>query len=306
MNTVTVTLGTLIDRTILHLEGAMDRPLSRTLAEALLADATDVTFTVDDAEGISVSDVLEVGSELMLVTAKSADPVPIVTVSRGYYFTTVAAHAIGAAVAINPRHPRRRIAEAIRRAPARMEALGLPLIISDTFNRTDDMKYVEMPAETRDVLSVGYISLVDGRWYDVSAWRFVDNVPTAKVASGKMVRLSRRIGNDDDLEINYRVPYRWSSHPDDPDETDTIDLYEGTDDLPSLYASAFMLAAREIARTDIDRAEEWNQSEPSRGGVSASVLRLQWQEFYRALDEARRLVPSMPLHRPYQRSPRLI
>lgn len=290
----------------MHLEGAVDRPLTRTLASALTASASSNTFTLDDADGVSVSDVLEVGSELLLVTAKTDDPAPVITVSRGYYFTTVAAHAIADVVAVNPRHPRRRIAEAIRRATARLEALGLPLVVSDTFNRTDDMKYVEMPEETRDVLSVGYISLVDGRWYDVGAWRFIDNVPTDKVTSGKILRLSRRIGNDDDLEISYRTPYRWSSFPDDPAEDDTITLYEGTDDLPSLYASAFMLAAREIARTDIDRAEEWNQGEPSRGGVSASVLRLQWQEFYRAMDEARRLVPSMPLHRPYQRAPRLI
>ena len=115
MNTISVTLGTLIDRTIMHLEGATDRPLTRTLASALTASATDVTFTLDDADGISVSDVVEVGSELLLVTAKNSDPVPVITVSRGYYFTTVAAHAIGDVVAVNPRHPRRRIAEAIRR-----------------------------------------------------------------------------------------------------------------------------------------------------------------------------------------------
>lgn len=301
MNTVEVTFGDLIDRVLLDMQSPAAVPQIVVLSSAMTD--TSGTFTVVDATPVNVSDVLEVGSELMLVTAKTSDTVPVFTAHRGYYGTVAGDHDSGDVVYVNPALSRHRIGEALRRSFSRLEALGLPLIESDTFNRVVDNKYVEMPAETRDVLRVGYVA-TDGRWWDLGRWTFIDTVPTSVSSTGKLLRLSRVIHDEDDLVITYRVPYRWSSHPDAPTEADTVTMVEGTEDLPVLYAVAWLMRSREIARMDLSRADEWNQGEPSRSGVSTAVVRLQWQEFYRALDEAKRLVPSMPVHRPFVPMPR--
>ena len=298
MNTISVTLSSLVDRVLLELQDPTTMPLHSTLAAGITASET--TLTLASADSVNISDVLECGSELMLVTGKTSDPIPVITVSRGYYSSTAAVHAIGAVVAVNPRHPRVRVADAIKRAYPRLEALGLPLVETTTMNRAAGAQYVVLAESTRDVLRVGYVHTVSGRWYDLGNWEMIDNYPTSLVASGKVLRLSSAISDDDDLQVTCQVPYRWSTWPAAPTEAATITMVEGSEDLPAVYATAWLLSRREIARTDLSRSEEWNQGEPSRGGVSAATVRLQWQEFYRALDEAKRLVPgSVPVHRPY-------
>lgn len=302
MNTVSVSLATLINNTVLRLEGSNDRALVTTINDAI--DADDTSITVADAAGISISDVLELESESVLVTAKTDDAVPVITIARGYYFSTAATHAAATVCSVNTRYPRVRIATAIQSAFGRMEALGLPLVMSDNYSRTTDKKYVLLPAATRDVLAV-YYTATDGRLWPLDGWTYFDTMDPAEFATGKILRLPRYLQNEDSIQIVTRIPYRWDSYPDPPDDTAEITLYEGTEDLPCLYACAWLLASREISRMNVDRAEEWNQGEASRGGISASVLRLQWQEFYRSLEEAKRLVPAMPVHRPYRRTPRL-
>lgn len=306
MNQVTVALSELIDRVIYQMHTPIDLPLATVSTMSMPALAYETDLTLGDADMVSANDVLEIDSELLLVVNKTADLNPILTCSRGYYGTEVAEHAAGTVVKVNPRHPRARIAEAVRRAFPRLEALGLPLHDTKVYNRVPGLRQVELDADTRDVTRVSYVNGVTGLIVDLDGWRIYDQVPTSLSSTGKMLRLPRYIADDDDLYITRRVPYRWSTHPSAPDESATITMIEGTEDLPALYAAAWLVARRDIARTEIDRAEEWIAGEPSRGGVSSGVVRLMWQEFYRALDEARRLEPAAPLHRPFVPMPKVI
>jgi len=302
MLTTSVTLGSLVSRALLDLQDPATVPLSTTLTGTLAINGTTCSLT--DASSVFVSDVLEIGSELLLVTAKTSDAVPVLTVARGYYGSTAVQHTTSEVVYVRPKYPRIRIAEAIKRSFSRLEALGLPLVTSATFRRSTGAKAVVMPATTRDVLRVGYFA-GDGRYWDLDAWEFFDDVPTSKISTGKLLRIPRYVSDTDDLEITYRIPYRWSSYPNAPGETDTITMIEGTDELPAVYAAAWILSRREMKRTEIESAEEWNQGEASRSGVSGATVRQQWQEFYRMLDEARRLTPAPAVHRPYRKMQRL-
>jgi hypothetical protein len=293
MSTVTVTLGSLIDRALLELQGPAEQGMRVVLADSGLDNTGGTTFTLLAIDGITSAnptDLIEFGSELVLVTEKTDDPVPVYTCARAYYMTTAAAHVAGSIGHVNPSHPRRRVAEGIRRSFARLEALGIPNRKVNTFVRSDGFSYLEMPADTRDVLQVLYWG-TDGRLLPLDGWRFFDTVPTAKFSTGKALNLGRYVADEDELEIVYTTPYRWSSFPDDPTEDATIVMVEGTEDLPALYASAWVLSAREISRSELDRSEEWNRSEPLERGQSGALVRARWQEFYRALDEARRLDP---------------
>lgn len=301
--TVAISLGTLVDRTLTALQGPESEPAFTRINGTVTTSGDISTFLVDDPDNISVSNWLQVGAETMLVTAKSADTDPIITVQRGYYRSTTETLANDNLVHINPRYPRVRVAEAIKRCFNRLESLGLPLVETTTITRETDLKYAEVPANTRDVLRIFYLG-TDGHPLNIDGWEYIDAGESIST-TGKLVRLPRYVANADTLYMQYRVPYRWASYPDEPNETDEVSMIEGTEDLPVLYAVAWLLGGREIQRQEADVSTEWNEAEPSRNGASISLLRFRWQEFYQAVDLARRLVPAMPLHRPYRKMPRL-
>lgn len=299
MNTISVTLGALIDKALLELQSPVGGGRQVVMSGTILTGTDSTQFTLGAGAVVSPSDVIQFSDELVLVTAVEAG---VVTVSRGYYGTLKQVYQEGQIGYVNPTWPRKRIAEGVKRSFARLESLGVPLIRSATFARVAGMQYITMPAETRDVLHVGYLD-ASGRFWDIPSWRYFQDMPTSKIATGKIVRLPSYVADTDELEITYRVPYRWANHPAEPFGDTTIEVPEGAEDLPAAYAAAWCLSAREISRTELDVAEEWNRGEPQRGGVSLSVVRAKWQEFYRALDEARRLNP-IQTHRPYVRKTR--
>lgn len=300
MNTLEVTLGSLVDRALLQLQAAPEQGRQVVLGESLTT--TDTQFQLTGSNALQVSDLVEFGTELMLVVAKSQDANPIYTVARGYYQTTAATHTINDIGETNPQWNRVRVAEGVKRSFRTIEAAGVFVLRAELLvpelSLNESRYVIPMPEETRDVWSVRGTDL-----YELGRWEFVDDLPKSEYSTGKLVRLPISAGTTSDFYVTYRVPYRWDSFPDAPDEDSTIELPEGTEDIPAHYAAAWCLSAREISRTELDRAEEWGKTEPIRGGASLAHARALWQEFYRSLDEARRLDPPPP-RRPFVRRPR--
>lgn len=289
-NLLTVSLATLVDRALRDVRNQHEVGKPTALSAAINSTETQLTLTAEANE----TDTLEFGSELMLVTVKSSDPTPVYTVIRGYFDSTAASHASGAAGLINPTFTRRAATDGVMRSLSAIDSTrGLRLLkteeytpVPDPFDVNSSRFVIEVPSETRDV------------WYvrlgldEVPRWRFYDNVATATYSTGKVVRSP--CDDSAALSVTREVPLRWSSHPADPAESDTVELYEGAEWLPSCYATAYLLAGREYSRTDLDRSEEFGRTEPVRDGVSRSIVRDAWQTFYRKLDEARRLDTPMP------------
>lgn len=296
MNVVTVSLGQLVDGALAEVQAPHE--IGRALVRSAALNASETTFTLSDPLNVNPADVLEFASELMLVVGKTSDPSPVFTVSRGYAQTTATTHPGTQTGTVNPQFNRKRVAAAIVQSFPCMEANGLVLIrnttvvaVADSTNRI----YLPMPSETRDVWSVRK-GLVDA-----SRWEFIDNLPSvAPYTTGRVVRMARNVTVGDSFFVQYRTPYRWSTFPAAPDEAATIDVLEGAESVPIAYALAWLVSKREISRSEIDRSQEWQAGEPLRGGVSTGQVRALWQEFYRKLDEARRLDPPSP-RRPYLR-----
>ncbi len=297
MNLVSLQMSTLIDRTLEEVQAPAEVGRTVVLVTALAAADTQSALTGTAA----VTNVIEFGSELLLVTAKTADVIPIYTFRRGYYGTTAAAQTVGAVGYLDPQFPRYRVMQAVRRAFDALEAMGVPLIKSEMLTPaaspfTGDTQLTLDPGEAvREVLDVRL------NQYSVANWEFIDNVPVAEAPSGNLIRLRWGADSADTFSVTYRVPYRWSSTP--VTEASTIEVPEGAEFLPSAYAAAWLCNAREVSRHDLDRVSEWTEGEPTRAGVSARMVQAQWQAFYRRLDEARRLNP-IPKRRPYVRRAR--
>lgn len=304
MQTVSVTLGSLIDSALFELEGASERPRPVTIGATALTTVNDVQFTLS-AGSLQVSDLVEFGSELVLVTAKSADATPIYTVARAYYNTTAVAQVSGTVGTVNPPFPRRRVADAVNRCLVRLEALGVPLTVVDGFLREAGLRYIELPTGVRRVIRVTYVNPTSGRISPIDGWT-VEDVPTGYSPSGKVLHLPWYVADSDTLQVTYQTPYAWSTSPAFPSESATVTLPVGASDLPGSYAAAWLVSAREVSRQELDRSEEWARTEMLRGGGSGALVRAKWQEFYRALDEAQRVVAfEVPKHRPYVPAPRV-
>lgn len=303
MLTVTRTLDQLVDDALVEIARYDERGYQVTTTTPLAP--TDTVVSVDDGLRVSISDVLELDSELMLVSGKSNDVNPSLTVSRGYDGSTAVAHSTGLHGTVNPMFSRRRAGKAIIRAFARLEASRIYNVTSVQLTRDAGIEHFELPVDCRDVLRVGYFDIFGRFEPNVSGWRFFDDIPTSLVASGRIVRVPRYVTDTDNLVATYRTPFRWSTFPTEPTGSATMSMPEGTEDLPSLYAVAWLCSRRELSRQDIDRSEEWNRTQGYTNGVSSGLVKQMWSEFYRAVDEASRLyVPEIT--RPFIRNRRYL
>lgn len=297
-NTVSVTMSTLVDRTLEQVQTFTE--LGKTVVRTNALTASETTFLLTGFTA-AVSDVLEFGTELMLVTAKSSAVDPVYTVSRGYYGTTAAAHDALEVGRLNPQWNRKRVATAIQDAFRALEAFDVIVltttVVTPTESAEDQNRFVlAVPADAREV------RIVRNDLVELTGWEFLEELPTADYPTGKVIRLPRWIDTTHDFAVVYRGPYRWSTYPDTPDEDATITVPEGADSLPCAYAAAWLLSSREISRQELDRGQEYSTTEPVRGGISAALVRSMWAEFYRKLDEVRRMDPA-PTRRPFVRRP---
>lgn len=294
--TVTRTLGDMIEETLDNLYRMSERPYETTVGSDDLSTVSDTQMTLADPGAVARTTKLEIGSEVLLVTAKSSDATPVFTVSRGYGNTTKTTHATGDVVKINPTWHRYELERWIKRCYQTVLNSKLPNIESQVMNRTTGLQYIEMPADTVDVYSVRHLSSITGRMIDIGYWQYEDQIPTSVIQSGKIVRVSAEIDDADDLIVTYQVPYEWSG----TGETAEINQPLGSDDLAPLWAAAYAVARREVSRSELDKIEEWNQEQAIRAGVNLRLLRDMWGEFYRRLDEAKN-IHRVPRHRPYRK-----
>lgn len=299
MNLVTVPLSTLVERALKPVRGPYE--VGQPVVRAASLDAVQNTFTLSTL--VAPTTVLEFGTELMYVTLRSNDPNPVYTVIRGYFGTTAVTHGANEPGLISPTFTRRAAMDGVISSINAIDAV-MPIVVSQRITPVDDpaetvegRTILPMPEETREVWEVRYGLDRLPRWY------LEKDLPTVEYSTGKVIRLPYGWPTDKPLLVTYSVPYRWSSFPDEPDETASIDLPEEAAQLPALYASAWLLSGREVSRHDIDRSEEWARTEPLRGGVSGQMVQRKWQEFYRSLDEAQRLDKPLP-RRPFVGVPR--
>lgn len=302
--TTSVSLGTLIDETMSRLYRHSERPLQVTLSGApSSASSTSINLATGDASKLSITDVIEINQEAMLITAVNTST-DIVTVSRGYAGTTASGdHVATDPVLVQPGHLRADVSRFVQRCLSGPMGVYLPSMTTESKYRVAGKQYIEMPATTQRVLSVRHLISVTGRIIDVGGWQFEEDLPTGMVSTGKALRVPSTVEDDDELIVMYVTPYTWSVTP--PTEAATVSLPMACEDLPSLYAAAYAITGNEITRLDLDQIEEWNQDAAVRQGFNVRLMRELWGEFYRRIDEAKR-VQNLPRVRPYRKMPHVI
>lgn len=294
--TVSVTLEDLVEETLDSLYRANERPARVIVGSNALDNAADTTFTLSTGT-LSITDRVEGPlGELMLVTAKSEDATPVYTVARGYQNTTAAGgHATNAVLLKNPLYGRAEVIRWINRCVSSFMNAKLPYVEVNTYTVDSTDQWVELPADTLEVLRVRRYNEVTNDMDTLSAWQYQE-VPTTVATSGKVLMTPKTVDNDDSLIVDVWLPYEFS----DATEAGTISLPVAAQDLPVLWATAYALSRRQVSRTELDKIEEWNQDQAIRAGVSLRAVRDTWGEVYRRVDEAKEL-HRLPRNRPYRK-----
>jgi hypothetical protein len=297
MNLTTVTLGQLVDHA---LEGAQAPPeVGRLVVRPEPLGSGDGGFTLLDASIVSVTDTIEFADELVFVTAKSDDSASAsLTVIRGHYGTTARTHPANQVGTLNPRWSRKRVATLVRESFSTIEANGLPLVLTDPMvvPYTDPYDHwttlLPVPEGARRVYEVR------AGTNKIANRLTIENLPEGDYPNGLMVRLPNHLRSfDGPYSVTYQMPYRWSDDP--VTEDSTIYMPEGAEFLPALYAVWKLTSDREVSRSQVDRSEEWTSGRQDTG---PALVRLKREEFYGALDAARRLSPP-PKIRPHVSEP---
>ena len=308
----TYTGADLVDEVLANIYRVTEIPVTVVLATL---SATEITLAADyEWEDVGVGDVLEFDSELMKVVAKSDDATPAFTVRRGWDGTLTAAHTVGTEGRVNPPFPRHRVLAALGKGVRKLEA-WVPYIETLLLNKETDQAVVLVPPDTIAVLSVERALADTGKFIPLDAWRLVENLPANTFTTDqKAVMLPYSLLNDDDLYVTLQRPYRWNDPSVlilpggwggelTPFELGTINLPVGAELVPVAFATAYLAANREIGRLELDNTSEWSKSESARSLAPMTVIRELWAEFYRHLDEARR-IHRPPVHRPFVPMPK--
>lgn len=300
MITTSLTVSVLVEEALGNLYRTAERPKIVTLADGL-ADTVDTSFTLatsDDWQAVSPSDSVEFGSELVYVSAKTADAIPVFTCVRATEGTTAVAHVSGTGN-LNPPFPRYKVFNQVRDWFRRSNA-ALPLVSTESYTTPTTTMYMSVPADTLQVLRVAYINTSNGSFNEIGGWEFFDDIPVATMASGKMLGITALAATATSLLVT-----RWVQYPVPANEAATVSLQLGAEICPALYAAAMLVSKREVSRLELDNAVEWQKLEVIRNGQNLGITRDLWQQYYRAVDDAKRTYQP-PKFRPYRKMQRAI
>lgn len=301
MATTTLTLGDLVEQTLSHLYRDSERPLQASVgSNALTASAADVTMNLSSAQNVERSKRLEMGDEVVLVTAKTDDAIPTLTVARGYTGTDVAAHVTGDRVLVDPPWQRADVKKWVRQSFDRIMNRHLPLITVREYTKPSGSYMVELPVDTMRVLAVEHGNEVTGRVNPIGGWKYHSRLPVSLSSTGQGLRVPTIFSEFDTAVVTVQIPYSFS----DSTENGTVDVPIGGEDLPALWAAAYGQMRREVSRAELDKIEEWNQEQAIRSGQNLRMVRELWGEFYRSLDEVKSM-HYVPRHRPFIKMPRV-
>ena len=302
----TVTLEELVEDTLSTLYHDSERPLRVAVGSSALADASSTTFTLTTApSSLAVTDLLEYGEELMVVTGISDVADPVYTVSRGYAGTTaLGGIASGEYISKQPLWPRVRVRDAVLRFFKRDV---LPSIVSEQYNIDSSViQQITLPSNTMRVLGVRHSNPLDGRIIDLPYWQFEDYLPLVIASTGKALRVSKSIVVADEIIVTRRTPWEFTTSQDlDPASDDSIQMPVGSSNLPVLFATAYLLSGHEVKRSDLSSVGEWSQEAAIRNGTNIRLVAARWKEFWSAVDDARS-VQVIPKHRPFRKMARRI
>lgn len=265
------TRATLRDR-LEHLLGHAPRETS--LTSDITASAT--TVTLDSVSDVNVDTLLEIGAEIMLVTAVTGSDA---TVIRGYQSSEATTHSSGDRVRANVRYTRQNLNEALDTSVNNWLSTYMPRLVWDetTAGKWLPQRYVyTVPSEAQAVRDVawktpGYEEI---RYVGFSG---LDNYPSSIASTGKGVRVFEHGLYGQSVLVYYETAW-----PRLETDSDTVpdDFPPEADDLIVTGAALYLLGWRLTPKYRLDEtvfAREQRSSVPANANMRMmAMMRQEW------------------------------
>jgi len=265
-----------------------------------ITDGTSTTLSVQGlANGIAKGVVIEVGSELMYVTAVSGGSVSVI---RGYAGSTASStgHAVDSLVRVSPKFPTHRIIQALNDDLADLstpeQGLFQMKTTSFTYNAgVDGYNLTGLSNESvQSIYSVTYADAgSEASEPEVMNWRLKRNRDTASFSSGMALILYTGAWPGQKVTVSYKSPL--ASITDASTARSATGLQSTAYDLPPLGAAMALMTTTPIRREFLD-AEGTSRiaDEVPAGAISASFRDLMGRRRARVQAESARLASMYP------------
>lgn len=282
-----VTLDSLIDDTINRLQGFGVNNDQFTTLDADISPS-DTTIRVTDPGRISQG-IIEVGTELMMVSAASGNTATITPWGRGYRSTVAEAHVAGERVLMRPTYPRAQVARELNLTLAAI----YPTVyaVKQIEITVDPVKWqYALPADATRVL------LVEENLYgSLDGWRIVEDFDvrhganTADFASGVSLNLRRStLGT---LRVWYAArPAQFSALT---DQWSVTGLPESCRDVVILGAAVHLLPWLDTGRLPVESVEADAQENARQLGTALSVAKQLKADYDAALRREREALETL-------------
>ena len=245
------------------------------LALSMDASIASITYT-GILSGWGPTTVLEVGSELMLVTEVDTEN-KLATVVRGWLDTTKASHTTGAPIYLNPKMMRSDLMDLINDCLEDM--VGHDLYSTDVKSFTYDASLIGYDLVSGMVKVLRVDAETDSfskQWDTVLDWTEVDNADTTDFPSGNALMFQRALPLGASIRVVYSKPFT-------PVTSETDDLEGGSGlksymtDLPYYFILNRLMVDAERRRSQIDTAHSHQRAQDS-----PPFLSLRTGEWYQA------------------------
>lgn len=292
-----LSLDAIIDETLVDLYGATEFPQQVVCQNGI--DNNDTTLTLvgesfDGTPAAVLGDVLEFGTELILVVDASSATDTTLVVQRGHRLTTPAAIATSDVGYLNPRFPRSTLKKnLISQVLPKLDAL-CPNRETAEYVIEPGRGYVELEANTISVDRVRYQFTEEPmRIVELPGWEFHRDMPNG---TGKYLAVSGDVTDDDTLIVTRNFSWKFLDSSTDlpvenPDGADYLLVEDFMRDIPSLYLKAYTFLGRQVGRAEVDRLADWDEAEAQKRGVDVRTLQMLWTELYARVDEVKGLRP---------------
>ena len=236
---------------------------------------TDTQVTVSETYRVGEGQLLEMGSELVLVTDFD-DINRVADIERGMFGTTAASHAENSLIVVSPRVYRSDVLGLIN---ACLNELYPDLYVIDSGSLTYDGAVIgyELDSSVGGILRVrAQRSATAKDWAPVGDWSFDPESDTTDFASGKSLMIRHALDRASKVRYTYIKPFSTVSVEGDDLEA-TAGLQSYMVELPYLYAMTKLMVLEEVERSQIIAAENHQRSQDVPG-----FLALRTGEWYKA------------------------
>jgi hypothetical protein len=279
----TETLGTLIQEVLSVLQGYTADSDQVTSLSAPIG-ATDTTFTVDDASGLSAG-IVEIGDELVWVRSvdTASNTAQTLPSGRGWRGTQPTAHAAGELVSVSPTVPRsaivREINNVIRALYPSIYGVG-----TTEFTYLNLLKVAwDIPAEVESVIDVRWRDPI-GNWQPVRHWSVENSLDATDHTTGTALRV---IGVPSGFKVQVVYGKRPTVLTSLTQEWTDCGLSGGSKDLLILGAIYRLLPALDVSRLSVSYAPADELDQPRPLGSALTVAKQYHQDYLARLAEER-------------------